>query len=1134
MSTSPTAALLRHLRQWARGCGDDPSSDRELLRRFATHRDEAAFAALVLRHGPMVLSVCRRILHRPEDAEDAFQATFLVLFRRAGNYSWREFVGGWLHRVAARIALRLRADAACRAVLLPCAEEKALDDPLEQVIARELLATFDDELSRLPERYRSPLVLCCLQGKSQEQTAALLGCSLSTIRRRLEHGRRLLHSHLRRRGLELPATLGAVLLSREASAVVPAPLRIALGQALNGNAPARVALLAEGILTAVTLTPLKAAAWVLILGLLTAGAGLAASHLLALKPAESDPVASAPPEKPKSEKSQRIDLYGDLLPPGALVRMGTVRFRSRNFIGQIAFSANGKLIAAGCYGGSILLYDAATGRELRRIQTLTNQFPAVAFAPDGKTLATAGSRIIQTWDFVAGKELRRFEVKVTQDAHEDHSRTIAPLVFSHDGKLLAWVAPDRSIRVWEVKSSKELVNLSGHKQSIRCLAFSPDDKTLFSASGNGVSAGSVRVWRVAGGKEMRKIPLERRHARGQPDPLCFSPDCKTLAVGLYESLPPKKGENVWKDAHPVALIDLETGKESRKLEPQPGRIKAACFSPDGKILAAMNGVPTVVGNFRSDDNNQIHFWEAETGKHLWDTPAHAEHLHQGPCHLAFSPDGTKLAVSATASALHVWDGARGREDPERTESHHDQTYCVVFSPDGRTLASGSADHDIVLWDAVTGKQRSRLRGHQGTVSSLAFSPDGKLLASACRWNDQTVRLWDLTSGKEIHQYLVSSVPIHNGGSWGVGTWVAFAANGKILAAGGTDHKLRLWDVATGMEQFNQEIRGLPALPKGLDAFKSFTFDPVFSSDGRVLAFSIGETIYISDVLSGQRLFQFEKQGSVLALSPDGKTLLLRAGDCVRLMEVASGREVGKMDLPEGFAAAFSPDGSTIAVSTGEAQAKIHLFDVLSGKELLRLQGHKSYVSSLAFSTDGTKLASAQWDSTALIWDVVSTQRKLPRKYLNLKEFEGLWTELRDTDAAKAHAALWMLVATPNQALSFLKEHLHPEPCVSAERLRQLIADLDADDFARREAASHDLAKLGVEAAPALRKELEANPSLEKRRRVQALLDGLACQTEMTPDALRQLRAIQVLEQIGSPDARQILTSLAKGAPAAPA
>jgi hypothetical protein len=146
----------------------------------------------------------------------------------------------------------------------------------------------------------------------------------------------------------------------------------------------------------------------------------------------------------------------------------------------------------------------------------------------------------------------------------------------------------------------------------------------------------------------------------------------------------------------------------------------------------------------------------------------------------------------------------------------------------------------------------------------------------------------------------------------------------------------------------------------------------------------------------------------------------------------------------------------------------------------------------------------------------TARRQLPVTNLTAKDRERFWTDLRDAEAVKAHAALWTLAAAPQQAVPFFKEHLHPVPRVAPDRLQRLIADLDADEFARREQASRELAKLGSEAEPALRKASDSKPSLETRRRVDALLKDLACQTEMTPNALRQLRAIQVLEQIGSP------------------
>jgi hypothetical protein len=285
------------------------------------------------------------------------------------------------------------------------------------------------------------------------------------------------------------------------------------------------------------------------------------------------------------------------------------------------------------------------------------------------------------------------------------------------------------------------------------------------------------------------------------------------------------------------------------------------------------------------------------------------------------------------------------------------------------------------------------------------------------------------------------------------------------------------------------------------------------------------------------LFQFDTEAvpSVVALSPDGKTFLLDSGNSFRLVETASGVDLHKVGLADQvFAAAFSPDGRTVAVSAGQLRGTIYLFDVPTGRGLLRLRGHESRVRSLAFSPDGTKLASGQWDSTALVWDVSAARRKLDAKDLTPRDLDRLWDDLKSADAPKAHAALWALVAAPERAMPLLKDRLHPVSRVPDDRLRRLVADLDAEDFTRREEASRELAKLGIEAEPILRQALEAKPSLEMRRRAESLLASLICQPEMTPDALRQLRAIQVLEQIGSPEARRVLEALAQGAPAAPA
>lgn len=426
---------------------------------------------------------------------------------------------------------------------------------------------------------------------------------------------------------------------------------------------------------------------------------------------------------------------------------------------------------------------------------------------------------------------------------------------------------------------------------------------------------------------------------------------------------------------------------------------------------------------------------------------------------------------------------------------------------------------------------------------MVFSPSGRLLASASHNNEQAVRLWDVDSGKELHRHEVPHVPLGNGMSLGVSTWVAFAGNGKTLAAGGTDGKIRLWDTHNGKELHNENIKGLPIPVKTTPKRGEVPAIPReritaagFNSDGRVLALLSLEAIHVADTVSGQQLFQYQRanNGWMIALSPDGKTLAY-VSEGLSLVEVASGKELSRIKLSGDIQrAAFSPDGRTLALGDTRPGGAIHLFDVPSGKESLVLRGHDSLIRGLAFSPDGTKLVSGQSDSTALVWDVSAARRKLPSKSLTAKDLKRLWMALRDADAPKAHGALWVLVAAPDQAVPFLQEHLHPVPRVSAERLHRLIGDLDADQFPRREEASRELAKLGIEAESPLHNTLKGKPSLEMRRRIETLLSNQACQAETTPDSLRHLRAIQVLEQIGSAQARQILGSLAQGAPAEPA
>jgi RNA polymerase sigma factor (sigma-70 family) len=311
MITTRAGIVLRHLRELAaRPAGG--ADDRQLLERFAAGRDEAAFEALLRRHGPMVLGVCRRLLRDPNDADDAFQATFLMLARKANSITKRESVGGWLYQVAYNTALKVKAGAAARQRREGRAGSRLPADPLDEVTGRELLAVLDEELARLPQRQRAPLVLCYLEGKTRDEAAQQLGCSLATLKRRLEEARACLRVRLERRGLTLPTVL---LATSAVTAAVPRSLAAATTKAAVGEAAvsAQVAALVSGSLRALTPTKLKAvAAAFLIVGLTVLGAAAFAPR----PPASAEePQAAAPqePALPAADEKKEMTVTGRAL-----------------------------------------------------------------------------------------------------------------------------------------------------------------------------------------------------------------------------------------------------------------------------------------------------------------------------------------------------------------------------------------------------------------------------------------------------------------------------------------------------------------------------------------------------------------------------------------------------------------------------------------------------------------------------------------------------------------------------------------------------------------------------------------------------------------------------------------------------
>ncbi len=285
--------LRRRLQPREAGLGDA-----QLLERFVTARDEAAFELLIWRHGGMVLNVCRRMLFQVQDMEDAFQATFLVLLKKAATISSRESLAAWLYRVAFRVALRARTNALKRQTR----EQRDCEEPVHpagESSAGDLRPVLDEELNRLPARYRDALVLCYLQGKTNEEAAAELGCPRGTIFSRLSRGRELLRSRLVRRGVSVPTGILAMALAQHAWALPPARLLLATLQlsapaTVGGAIAPNVVYLTEGVTQTMFVKKLQLAS---VLGL-TAFVGLSSGALVSFhsqdaKPDQGQPVAQA-------------------------------------------------------------------------------------------------------------------------------------------------------------------------------------------------------------------------------------------------------------------------------------------------------------------------------------------------------------------------------------------------------------------------------------------------------------------------------------------------------------------------------------------------------------------------------------------------------------------------------------------------------------------------------------------------------------------------------------------------------------------------------------------------------------------------------------------------------------------------
>jgi WD40 repeat protein len=711
--------------------------------------------------------------------------------------------------------------------------------------------------------------------------------------------------------------------------------------------------------------------------------------------------------------------------------------------------------------------------------------------------------MVRVWDLATGKELC------------PPVREQALVFLSPDGKTLITAvlssgpsAPPPGFYFWDVPAGRQRrrIPLAAPPSSYSRPVASLDGSMLALPT----REGNILILDAGSGKLSRRFPGEQRWVAAA---MAFSPDGKVLAWGDQDT----EGRFT---KRPVYLSEVATGRQLHRLAPVETFNEALAFSPDGQVLAEIGG-------------GVLHLWDTASGKERNSFPARQYYISA-----LFSPDSKILITGGGTNVVGLWDVATGKQLNPDTAPQGTLT-AVAFSPDSRVLATTATDCTIRLWEATTGRELLRWATGREFPKVLTFSPDGLILASLAGKGEKAVRLWDPATGKELRQLGGQRNPVKA---------FAFSADGKRLATASTGEAVHLWEVTTGKELPQREAAG--PVGAGRAAFSPGAKKVAITQDA-----GGKKPLLLWDITTGKELPgpPGDYLGGRMAFSPGGRLLAYQLvlgphrGWAVGLWDTLQGKQVGHLQgAYNGWETpCFSPDARTLAVIGGhygtwseapdlpaDSPLPVDLWEVLTGKLQHQLLGHGGVALAVAFSPDGKLVASGGGDTTALVWGTMDPPDldKVPAGSLAGPRLEALWNDLAGDDAAKAYRASCALLHAPRLTVAFLKDRLRPAPEGDPRKVARLIADLNADEFDVRERATAELTRLGTAVEPDLRRALAASPKAEARRRLEQLLarPEVMGATGPPPEQLQALRAVAVLEHIGSAEARQVLAALARG------
>jgi len=613
-------------------------------------------------------------------------------------------------------------------------------------------------------------------------------------------------------------------------------------------------------------------------------------------------------------------------------------------IKSVAFSPDGTMIAAAGKTekgfNAIILWSAATGKELRTLVVGAEAISELAFDPNPPRLVAACDKRLRCWDTNNGKELPDFQ---------GLAETIGRVTFSADGNWLAAVSsqppsneavvhdgidafpnPGSDVTLWNARTRQITFTRHGESLNAFSMALSRDGGRLAWAD----NSNEARI--LDSRTKTLILTAEGRHE--SITSLAFSPDGRTLA-GSTEA------------GREIILWDARTGKTLYTMRGHTDYVTSVIFSPDGRRLAS------------TSKDNMVKLWSVDSGQEELTLRGHRADVTR----VAFSPDGRRLASASKDHTVKIWD-ATAPQEATTLGSHIKRStavtgraaYGVTFSPDGNCLASVGIDGDIKIWDAPGRRLLRTLPGNGKSLNCIAYHPNGQFLAAAGA--DNTITMWDVGSGKPGQTF--------TGHTWEV-IKLAFDSKGNRLASASGDGTVRIWDVKSGEVAVLEGHTGMVCCV-------------AFSPDDTSLVSAGGPDgdsgeLKIWNVLTGRELHTLKghtDQVRSVAYSPNGKYLASAGADMtIRIWDVAARKELPRWH-GQGeriWSLAFSPDGGRLvsgsgslgsALSTGE----LRLWDVLTGQQLLALPAHCARVCEVKFSSDGRRLVAACDDGTVKLWD----------------------------------------------------------------------------------------------------------------------------------------------------------------------